>query len=233
MKKKKASKKKPTFEESFDTINEEIKKRRNKWNLTSLSWMDYDDVSQIIRVHIYKKWHLYDEAHPLTPWLNRIITNQIKNLIRNNYGNYSRPCLKCSAAEGEDSCLIYSKQCSECPLYKNWEKTKKSAYDLKIPLSLENHSNEIHSAQQGGGIDIEANAKKIHQAMKKNLKPLEWKVYKGLFVDNKSETQVAKEVGYITSEEKRAPGFKQIKNIKKIIINKVKAYIEKDKIDIF
>jgi RNA polymerase sigma factor (sigma-70 family) len=233
MRKKKASKKKPTFEESFHIIDEEIKKRRNKWNLTSLSWMDYDDVSQIIRVHIYKKWHLYDPKHPLTPWLNRIITNQIKNLIRNNYGNYSRPCLKCSAAEGEDSCIIYSKQCSDCPLYKNWEKTKKAAYDLKIPLSLENHSNEIYSNDIDSNIDIEKNAKKIHEAMKGILKPLEWKIYKGLFIDNKKESEVAKEVGYITSEEKRTPGYKQIKNIKKIIINKVKTFLEKDKIDIY
>ena len=79
------------FEESIDFINQEIKKRRNKWCLTSLNWIDFDDVSQIIRIHIYEKWHLYDKDKPLGPWLNRIISNQIKNLIRNNYGNYSRP----------------------------------------------------------------------------------------------------------------------------------------------
>ena len=231
MKKKKGVNKKPTFEESFHIIDEERRKRRNKWNLTSLSWMDYDDVSQIIRIHIYKKWNLYDAKQPLTPWLNRIITNQIKNLIRNNYGNYSRPCLKCSAAEGEDGCIIYQKQCADCPLYKNWEKTKKSAHDLKIPLSLENHSNEIY-ANYRDEIDIEKNAKKIHDVMKKVLKPLEWKVYEGLFIDFKKESQVAEEMGYITSEEKRTPGYKQIKNIKKLIIEKVKIYIEKDKIDI-
>ena len=69
--------------------------------------------------------------------------------------------------------------------------------------------------------------------MKKVLKPLEWKVYEGLFIDFKKESQVAEEMGYITSEEKRTPGYKQIKNIKKLIIEKVKIYIEKDKIDIF
>ena len=116
---------KPEFEESIDDINREIAKRRNKWNLTVLAWMDFEDVSQILRIHIYKKWHLYDAEKPLGPWINRIISNQIKNLIRNNYGNYARPCLRCAAAEGGELCSIYSKQCSDCPLYSNWEKSKK------------------------------------------------------------------------------------------------------------
>ena len=119
--------KKREFEDCISEIDLEIKKRKNKWSLTSLAWMDYDDVSQIIRIHIYKKWDMYDQEKPLGPWLNRLITNQIKNLIRNNYGNYCRPCLKCAAAEGEKDCNIYEKQCSDCPLYSHWEKNKKRA----------------------------------------------------------------------------------------------------------
>ena len=46
------------FENFIDEINAEISKRRNKWNLTALTWMDFDDVSQILRIHIYKIWHL-------------------------------------------------------------------------------------------------------------------------------------------------------------------------------
>jgi len=229
---KKGKKKKPTFEESYSTIDEEIKKRRGKWNLTSLSWMDYDDVSQIIRIHIYKKWHLYDPAKPLGPWLNRIITNQIKNLIRNNYGNYSRPCLKCTAAEGEDGCRIYDKQCGACPLFANWERTKKSAHDLKVPVPLENHIGEV-SSSSSDNMDIENNMIKIHRKMEEVLKPLEWKVYEGLFIKGKKEEEVAKELGYVTSEKKRSPGYKQIKNIRKSIVEKVKKLIEKDRIDIF
>ena len=92
--------KKPKFENCIEDINREIAKRRNKWNLTALCWMDFEDVSQILRIHIHKKWHMYDSEKPLGPWVNRIISNQIKNLIRNNYGNFARPCLKCAAAEG-------------------------------------------------------------------------------------------------------------------------------------
>ena len=85
MPKKKAQEKK--FEDCIDVIDQEISKRRNKWTLTSIAWMDFDDISQILKIHIYKKWHLYDNSKPLAPWLNRIISNQLKNLIRNNYSN--------------------------------------------------------------------------------------------------------------------------------------------------
>lgn len=225
-------KKKPTFEDRFEEINFEISKRRNKWNLTALAWMDFDDVSQLLRIHIFKKWNLYDGAKPLAPWINRIITNQIKNLIRNNYGNFTRPCLRCAAAEGTDLCNIYEKQCNDCPLYAQWEKTKKRAHDAKLPLSLENHTKEIHSIPSDS-YDIERAAKKLHTKMKTELKPNEWLVYKYLYIDFLEEEIVAKKMGYKTSEKNRQPGYKQIKNIKKSIIVKVKNLLLQDKIDIF
>lgn len=237
MKKKRTTRKtvkskSPSFEESIDIIDEEIKKRKNKWNLTALAWMDYEDVSQIIRVHIYKKWHMYDPIKPLGPWLNRIISNQIKNLIRNHYGNYSRPCLRCAAAEAGDLCEIYEKQCSTCPLYADWEKNKKNAYDIKIPLSIENHQHETKSLADNN-FNVEENAQKLHLKMEKILKPLEWKMYKYLYIENKNEDEIAKLMGYRTSEKNRPPGYKQIKNIKKSILVKVKKTLDKGEIDFF
>jgi RNA polymerase sigma factor (sigma-70 family) len=217
-------KKKITFEESIEAIDTELKKRKNRWNLTSLSWMDYDDVSQIIRIHIYKKWNLYDQSKPLAPWLNRIISNQIKNIIRNNYGNYARPCLKCSASDGEGECEIYSTQCVDCPLYEHWFKNKKRAHDTKLPVSLENHPQEIYNTPSDS-FDIEIEATTLHNNMKKILKPIEWRVYNLLYIQNKTENEVAKEMGYVTSEKNRQPGYKQIKNIKKAIIKKAKQLI--------
>ena len=128
------------FESCINLINTEILKRKNKWTLSTLNWIDFEDVSQIIRFHIYKKWDLYDEKKPMLPWVNRIISNQIKNLIRNNYGNYARPCLKCAAALGENECRIYGKQDQACPMFNNWTKTKNNAYDLKMSVSIEYHS---------------------------------------------------------------------------------------------
>jgi hypothetical protein len=176
--------------------------------------------------------HLYDAEKPLAPWLNRIISNQIKNLIRNNYGNYSRPCLKCDAQEGHDGCKIYKKQDSSCPLYARWEKTKKSAYNIKIPLALEDHSHEVNSIQFFDSVSIEDNAKKLHKRMKEILKDNEWIVYEGLFIKNLEEKDVAETMGYVSTEKNRNPGYKQIKNIKKNIINKVKIVLQKGDIDV-
>jgi RNA polymerase sigma factor (sigma-70 family) len=223
--------KKHSFEEKIDTINSEIIKRRAKWNLTAINWMDFSDVSQILRIHIYKKWHLYDQKKPLAPWVNRIISNQIKNLIRNNYSNFARPCLKCSAAETDESCSIYGKQCNNCPLYANWEKSKKNAHDTKLTVSIENHTQEINSIPNEN-LNMEISAKNIHKKMEKTLKPIEWRVYQYLYIDGKDEEQTAKLMGYRTSEKNRIAGYKQIKNIKKIIILKVKKYLYNGEIDI-
>jgi len=228
---KRRKKLKPSFEESIPLINKEIEKRKGRWTLHSLSWLDFEDVAQIIKLHIFKKWHLYNPAHPLAPWLNRIITNQIKNIIRNNYGNYSKPCSRCAAAEEVDKCLVYGKQDNSCPLVAKWEKTKKIAHDVKIAVPLENHLYEV-KGQSYNEDNFFSNAAKLHARMKIVLKPLEWKVYKALYIDNLSEEKAAKEVGYKTSEKDRKPGYKQIKNIQKTIITKVKKVLDNNEIDI-
>ena len=227
-----AEQERPSFESCIDQINQEIAKRRPKWNLTALSWIDFDDVSQILRIHIFKKWHLYDPLKPLAPWINRIISNQIKNLIRNNYGNYARPCLRCVAAEGENLCSIYSKQDSSCPLYAEWEKNKKNAHDIKIPVSLENHMKEVHD-MSGSYFDVDSAIKKLNKKAKQFLRPIEWKVYRLLYIENLTEEEAAKQMGYKTSEKNRVPGYKQIKNIQKSIIKKIKKKLQNDEIDIY
>jgi len=221
----------PNFEDCLPIIDEEISKRKHKWNLTSISWMDYDDVSQIIRIHIFKKWHQYQPSRPLTPWLNSIITNQIRNLIRNHYSNYTRPCLKCAAAIDNDGCSLYGKQCSSCPLYAYWQKRKQSATQIKIPVSIENHPNEVRGIFDES-IDVARHAEALHAKMHEILKPAEWLVYEGLFIKNKEESQVAQELGYITNERGRNPGYKQIKNIRKAIIVKVKKCISEGAVDL-
>jgi hypothetical protein len=223
--------KKIKFEECIELIETEISKRKRKWNLTAISWMDFNDVSQILRFHIYKKWHLYNQKKPLGPWINTIISNQIKNLIRNNYSNYTRPCLKCSAAEGESGCSIYGKQCADCPLFANWKKNKENAFNTKITLSIENHTQEIGSLKFEN-LNIDDAAKNIHKKMSEILKPIEWKIYRYLYIEGKNEEQVASLMGYRTSESNRKAGYKQIRNLKKSIILKVRKYLYNGEIDI-
>ena len=228
----KKTKKKPTYNDFKEIIDIEISKRRYKWSLNSLAWMDFDDVAQIIRIHFHNKWDQYDTSRPIQPWLNAVISSQIKNLIRNNYGNYARPCLRCDAAEDNDGCKIYNKQCDACPLFADWKKRKLPAHNIKLPVSIENHSNEVHSISDETS-DITRQVEKIHAKMKEILKPIEFKVYEGLFILNEDEGEVAKKLGYISNEKGRPPGYKQIKNIQKSIINKIRKCIANGEIDIF
>ena len=164
--------------------------------------------------------------------MNRIITNQIKNLIRNNYGNYARPCLRCAASEGGDLCVIYERQSSECPLYANWEKNKKAAHDVKVPVSLENHQQDVTNIKENYDLDIDLAFANLNKILPKYLKPIEWKIYESLYIKNLSEAEVAKLMGYKTSEKNRSPGYKQIKNVKKAIIQKVKKMLKDGDIEI-
>jgi DNA-directed RNA polymerase specialized sigma24 family protein len=234
--KKKTAKKKVKklrYEDYSDVINEEIAKKRYKWNLTSLAWMDFDDVSQILRFHIFKKWKLFDQTKNLKPWIRTIIANQIKNLVRNHYTNFIKPCNKCEAAREETGCDIYGTQCNDCPLYKNWEKNKKSGLAAKMPLSLENYKQEAYHISNTQDLDIERSAQNLHNKMEGELKPHEWKIYTYLYIDHLDELDAAKKMGYKTSEANKSPGYKQIKNVKKKIITKAKRLIASGEVDIW
>ena len=223
---------KPSFEESVVLIDAEIIKRRGKWNLSSLSWIDFDDVSQIIRIHIYKKWHLYNPKKPLAPWVNRIISNQIKNLVRNNYLNFIKPCAQCPEAEPDDGCRKFGKQCSSCPLYKDWEKNKKHAYNLNMPVPFETLEN-CPSTSYVDNIDIDKFKGYLDKKMKAILKPLEWKLYEMLYIKKMTEQQAARKMGYRSTEKNRNPGYKQIKNMQKSIVEKIKIGIQNGSIEIY
>ena len=79
--------------------------------------------------------------------------------------------MKCAASEADNSCSIYGGQDSTCPLYAHWEKTKKSAHDAKLPVSLEDHPKEVFS-KNSDNTDVERLAKQLHKKMEKILKPI-------------------------------------------------------------
>ena len=223
--------KKITYEEKFELIDSLIAKRRSRWNLGALSWFDFDDVEQIIRAHIYKKWDQWDQSRPLEPWVNRIVTNQIKNILRNNYSNFLKPCHGCpfnTESVGVEEGCDFTKngtQCSACPLFAKWEKTKKSAYNIKMAGSLDAHHYNFVST--GTHIDWENAEARLHQEMEGVLNEKQYKVYKLLFIDHMSEEDVAKEMGYKTSEKGRTAGYRQIKNLKKIYKQKAEDILKK------
>ena len=218
-------KRKVKYEEQIDVINGEIKKRRNKWFLDSMPWIAFEDVEQIIRLHIYQKWDQWDQKRDLKPWINKIITNQFKNILRNFYLNFAKPCSSCpfdSSAAGESFCSFTKSgmQDNTCPLYKKWEKSKKSAHDVKIPLRLDaqEYESDIFT---GESFNIDNAVLKVQDQLKKDLSEKHFKIYQMLFIENKSEDEVAKFLGYKTNEKGRSAGYKQIKNMRKFFKEKV------------
>lgn len=210
-----------SFEDKFDIICKAINKKRNKWHLNAITWMDFDDVTQIIKLHIYKKWSMWDQTKPLEPWIGRIISNQLKNLIRNNYTNYVRPCLSCPHNMGEDQCGLTPNglQSNICLLYAKWEKTKKAGYDLKMPVTIENHRQEIESTIDCNMFSF-VSVEILNNEMQKTLTCKQYTAYMMLFFEDKDEEDVAKFMGYKTNEKNRMIGYKQIKNLKKLFREK-------------
>jgi hypothetical protein len=225
------------YEDKAEEIDLEIKKRRGKWFLDSLAWFDFEDVEQIIKAHIHKKWHQWDQRRSLKPWINKIITNQMKNILRNNYSNFVRPCLNCpfnqncaSKDGGEASLCGFTKsglQDSSCPLYAKWERTKKPAYGIKMALALENHTHEV-GAMRDHNFDIIEAQKKLNVHMQKELSEKQYQVYELLFVHHMDEEDVARKMGYKTSEKGRKAGYKQIKNLKKMFKQKAQEILERE-----
>ena len=224
-------KKKFTYEDKFEEIDNEIKKRRGKWRLTSLSWIDFDDVSQIIRAHIYKKWDQWDQSRHLLPWINKIITNQLKNILRNYYHNFVKPCTSCpfnqSQADDGELCGFTKSgvQDDTCPLLAKWLKSKKHAYDVKMPVPMENIPVQI-GTMASENIDIDAAIAQINKILKEKLSAKHYNIFDMLFIQAMSEEEVAKELGYRTSEKGRKAGYKQIKNLKKMFREKIIKILE-------
>jgi RNA polymerase sigma factor (sigma-70 family) len=236
-----------TFEEKVLVVDKEIKKRRQKWFLGVSSGLDFDDVTQIIMAHVHKKWHLWDQSKPLEPWLNRVISNQIKNLIRNNYGIFARPCCSCpfndQSGHAEDNLCAFTDsgtQSEECPLFRKWQKNKQQEFNIKMPTALtkkgsDNSTFEIvdHGTQSNhaDSVDIESAVDRMHSMMKGRLTEKQYTAYRLLYIDNVSEEAAAKKLGYKTNEKNRTAGYRQIKNLKNFFEAMAKKILEEE--DVF
>ena len=212
------------FEDKIKEINKAIEIRRHKWQLHAVAWMDYEDVAQILRLHVFNKWHLWQQDRPFEIWLSVVIRRRTINLLRDLYLNVAKPCSSCDENDGENKCRKYGVQCKACPLYEKWEKNKQPAYNIKLPVSIENHAQEIYDIPYQD-FDVDANVNLIHAKMKNHLTHIQYKVYKALYIDGKTHEEAAKIMGYLTSEKTRSPGYKQIGNMERIFMEKAKKII--------
>ena len=215
-----------TYEDCADIIDSVVLRFQKKWQLKAINWFDFDDVSQIVKIHIHKKWDMWDQEKPLEPWAARIVSNQIKNIIRNNYTNYVKPCMQCKYNMGDNLCALTRNglQNSSCSDYGKWVKQKQSGFGIKLPLPIENHSQEVNQ-QQDSGIDFSDSVSKLNDILKAELSECHYTVYIMLFFEHKSDEEVAKFMGYKSNEKNRKAGYKQIKNLKKMLKQKAEDII--------
>jgi len=126
-----------TFEESIPKINKVISLYRSRWTLQHYS---YEDISQDILLHIYHKWHLYNQEKNLEPWIARLTQNFLKNEMRNKYYIHQKPCLRCPMYTQDDGCKLYGTVSSKCRLYKKFIEQKSEASNINFPVSYETSS---------------------------------------------------------------------------------------------
>lgn len=215
------------FEEQLDIINHEIGKRRGKWTLIAIP---FEDVSQMVIIRIFKKYHLFNpEKGEFSHWVNKVISSAIKNILRDNYLKYNRPCLGCAKNMGGDTCSYTSngKQCDECPLYAKWKRSKEQHFNVKQSLPLENHVQEAES-KIGDFTNILEAKNIIDDKIKKKLKPIEYKLYKLLYIDNLSERDAGAKMEYKQTNKERGPGYQQIAKMKTKILLVAKQIINEE-----
>lgn len=217
------------FEDRIPIIQKEIAKRKSKWNLSTLSW---DDASQILLIHVFEKYKLYNpEKSEFTHWLNRLISNRLKNIFRDNLTLYSRPCiLGCVYNLGDESCgfTLSGKQCSECPLYLKWSQKKRDHFNVAQSLPLVNHEQEVNNIQSD--FFSIADAKVIlDEKLKLKLNNHEWKIYEMLYVKNLSMEEVGGILKYKKAKNSEIPGYQQLKRIQaKIVLVSKQIIIDED-----
>lgn len=212
------------IEDHLDTINREIAKRRARWKLDeTVLFMSYEDVSQKIRLHIFKKWPKYDGIRPVANWANSIITNQIKNMVRDVYGSAQCICIQCPHNIGGNRCDAFGTQKNlNCSDFSKWNQGKRykheisfaSSSDAPLPGDENNNLKRELVGRTCNFLDFDLKIPEFNSLLQTRLKPLDWKTYLLLFVENKTDIQTAKELGYNVDGGKDSRGVKAVAKIK-------------------
>jgi hypothetical protein len=218
---------KPVFETLIPSIESQIEKRRGSWRLTSVAW---DDVKQLVLTRVFFKYHTFDPSKgEFSHWLSRLITRAMQNILRDSHTKFSKPCITgCVFNTGGESCsrTPSGNQCSECPIYKKWEEKKLDHFRVQQTLPLENHVQEVNSIQSDF-IDIAGSKQIIDEKMKEKLDEYDYKIYKMIYIEGKTEKEVGKLLGY-KKTGKMFSGYQKLLKIRKLIVIKAKEIIDEE-----
>lgn len=216
------------YEDLSDIIDIELNKRKGKWQCSKVDWQD---AAQIARLRIFQKFSLWDQKRPFVNYINRIITNVLINIVRDNLTRFRSPCKNCASNEGNGLCRINKNhlQGPPCPLYVQWQVSKQeSNYNINLPVAIEQHIDEVNSIS-ADSFDVEDHQKKLTVELKKVLNDREMELYILMFVRNLTPEQVADQMGFKSSENK-PKGYRQVHNLKTSIIAKAKEIVAKGEI---
>ena len=83
-----------------------------------------------------------------------------------------------------------------------------------MPVALDSHAHTLYS-DQSSSFELESAQDKLNEEMKSILSEKNYSIYRMLFIENLTDEEVAKELGYRTTEKGRKAGYKQLKNLKK------------------
>lgn len=219
---------KPTFEEVASDIRAQINRRRQRWRATNIQ--EWDDVAQDIFIRAYNKWHLFDpNKKALSHWLNTLISNALKNKMRDLIYKTARPCL---GSNKDQHCCVYNGggnictwsgnstgiQCSACPAYRAWQERKGHLNNINTPLPLDNHAVEVGRVQCDF-TDIEGKKKVLDDRILSHLtNETERRMYTMIFIEQKSEEEVGHIMGYKLQDNSKTPGYQMILKFRKKVI---------------
>jgi len=122
---------------------------------------------------------------------------------------------------GANSCDFTKseEQDETCPDFAKWKKKKERAYNIKLPLALE-EGIATGTATIRDFVNYDDSADKLHQLVMKQLSEKHKKIYYMLYIENIDENDVAKTFGFKADSVKRKnPRYKQIANLKKKFYN--------------
>lgn len=213
------------FHEKLPEIQNIVKMIVTKWNLAGIPYLDRNDVASEILTHVYQKLHLFDQTRPIGNWTNSVCNNFLKNLFRNHFYKYSRPCLNCPAFLGGSSCRIFGEVSTKCDLYAKWDGEKKQQHDVALPLSSEFHGNEINS-KPADSLDVEKIISELLPKLKAKLTPNEYFLFTKIHLENVSEKEALAGLKFVN----KTTGAAALKMFKNCIVEKVKQIIREEEI---
>lgn len=217
---------KNSFEENIEQIDRIIKLNLGKWKLKIINSISPEDIAQELRIQVYRQWSKYDQTRPLGNWLTTVINNRLINLTRDNFYKFAKPCLNCPKFNGGNLCSLYGEISSECGIYRKWELEKKFQHDCTIPVTIEDHQNELYSMPSQDS-NLEEQINHLKHRLEEILSPNDYKIFDLLYLQNKTENEVITILNYKTQRQ----GLSQINKLKKNIILSVKQLIVSDEMN--